>query len=81
MKVDISGTTIDLRIIILPIIYIVIGVVVFRIIKKIINKAINNKRNLKITQKQRVQTLSILIINIIKYIIVIFVSLAILSLY
>lgn len=81
MKVDISGTTIDLKIIILPIIYIVIGVVIFRIIKKIIQKAINNKRNLKITQKQRVQTLSILIINIIKYLIVIFVSLAILSLY
>ncbi len=81
MKINFSGINIDLKIVLLPIFYILIGVILFRIIKKIINKTINNKRNLKITQKQRVQTLSILIINIIKYLIVIFVALAILSLF
>ena len=81
MKVDFLQKTIDLKLIILPIVYIIIGVVVFSILKKVINKAINNQKNLKITQKQRIRTLSILIVNIIKYIIVIFVLLAILSIY
>ena len=80
MKIDFAGSTIDLKLIVLPIIYIVIGVVIFSIVKNIITKAIN-KKGLKITQKQRVQTLSTMIVNVIKYLIVVFVALAILSIY
>ena len=80
MKINFAGSTVDLKLIVLPIIYIVIGVVIFSIVKNIITKAIN-KKGLKITQKQRVQTLSTMIVNVIKYLIVVFVALAILSIY
>ena len=81
MKIELAGNVLDLKLIIFPILYIIIGTITFKIIKKLINKAINNKKSLKITQKQRVHTLSILVVNIIKYLIVIFVSLAILSIF
>ena len=80
MKINFAGSTVDLKLIVLPIIYIVIGVVIFSIVKNIITKTIN-KKGLKITQKQRVQTLSTMIVNVIKYLIVVFVALAILSIY
>ena len=81
MEVDILGITINLRLIILPIVYIIMGVISFKIIKRIIKKATDANKNLKTTQRQRIKTLRTLIINIIKYIIVIFVILAILSIY
>lgn len=81
MKLNIFGFNIDLMLIILPIIYIVIGIVVFAIIKKIIIQATNKKNKLRITQKQRIDTITTLLLNIIKYIIVILVVLAIISLY
>ena len=81
MKVDFLQKTIDLKLIILPIVYIVIGIVVFEIIKKLITRATTRKRILKATQKQRIQTLSAILLNIIKYLIVVLVILAIVSLF
>lgn len=81
MKVELLGYTINLKLIILPLIYIIIGIIIFNIIKKLILKATNRKRILKVAQKQRIETLSTLILNIVKYIVVILVVLAILSLY
>lgn len=73
---------IELKQIILPIIYIVLGTVSYGILKKIITK-ITNKKNVKLKaqQLQRVQTVKMLILNIIKYVIVILVILAVLSTY
>lgn len=76
---DFLGITINIKQIILPIVYILIGIVSFRILKRIIKKAASNKKNLKASQKQKIKTLEMLIINVVKYAIYIFVILAILS--
>jgi len=81
MKIDLLGYTINLKFIILPIVYITIGMIVFAIIKKIIVNATTKNKVLKVAQKQRVKTLSTVILNIIKYTIVILVILAIASLF
>ncbi len=71
---------INIKQLILPIIYIVIGLIVFCISKNLINQlTTKSKTNLNKQQKQRLNTVRILIINIIKYIIIIIVLLAILS--
>jgi len=80
MKVDLLGYTINLKFIILPLVYIIIGMIVFAIIKKLVLKT-TIKSKLKVAQKQRVKTLSMVILNIIKYTIVILVILAIVSLF
>lgn len=74
--------TIELRQIILPIIYIALGTLSYAILKKIIKNIINRK-NVKLNnqQLQRIQTVKMLILNIIKYVVVILVILAILSVY
>lgn len=79
--IDIFGQTLNIKLIVYPIVYIVIGVLVFNILKSLIKKATNSKMNLKASQKQRIKTLRTLIINLIKYLTVIFVLLSILSLY
>ena len=79
MKIDIAGNTVDLMIIIKPLINILIGYIIFRIIKSIIGKAIDKKQNLKATQKQRIKTIGSLLTNIFKYIIIILVFVSILS--
>ena len=81
MKINVLGYTINLRLIILPIIYIIIGIVIFSIIKGIIKKTTNRRKILKATQKQRIDTITTLLLNIIKYLIVILTVLAIISLY
>ena len=63
--------------IILPIIYIIIGIVIYEIIKKIINKMTKYNKNKQ--HYQRVETVKSLILNIIKYVIVIIVILGILA--
>ena len=68
----------DLSHILLPIAYIIIGVIVYNIIKKIVNKSMKLE-NLRPQHRQRAQTVSMLLLNIIKYIILIIVLLAILS--
>ena len=79
--INVFGIDINLELIILPIVYIVIGIVAFKFLKRIIVKATDRHKNLKAAQRQRVNTLRTLIINIIKYLIVIFVILAILSVF
>ena len=78
--ITIFGKSIELKVIILPIIYIIVGMICFMIIKKLINNAIN-KRNLKATQKQRINTLSTMITNIFKYIIIVLIILSVLSVF
>ncbi len=72
---------IDLNYIIYPIVYIIIGLISYHIIKNIINKITGNKKGIKKHQQQKVNTVRIIILNIIKYIIVILVLLAILSVF
>ena len=81
MKINVLGYTINLRLIVLPIIYIIIGIIIFSIIKSIIKKATNRRKILKATQEQRIDTITTLLLNIIKYIIVVLIILAIISLY
>jgi len=81
MFFNIFNTKINLSYIIFPILYIIVGIGIFKILKNMILKAIYRRKNLKATQKQRIQTLGYLIINIVKYIIVIFVILGILSIF
>ena len=77
---DVFGQTINVKLLVLPILYILIGTVVFNLLKGLINRA-TAKNNIKAIQKQRINTLRTLIINILKYMTVIFVILSILSLY
>ena len=78
---NIAKFQIDLKMIILPFVYIAIGVIAFKFLKKIIKKSTSRKNHLKASQKQRVDTLTVLIINLIKYIVVVLVVLSILSVF
>ena len=71
--------TIDLELIIRPVIYIIIGFIVFEIIKNLIKKAEDKSMLKKRHQKKRMKTINSLIINIIRYIIIVIVSTMILS--
>lgn len=75
--INVFNTTIDITKIVSPIIYIIIGVLAFKLIKKAITNT--GKKSGKNFQLQRVKTIKALLINIIKYMISIFVILAILS--
>ena len=81
MKINVLGYTINLKLIILPIVYIIIGIIIFSIIKSIIKKATIRRKILKASQRQRIETLTTVLVNIIKYIIVILVLIAILSVF
>lgn len=67
-----------------PIIYITLGVISYTILKKVINN-IFNKKNLKNLKKRhyqkRADTVRIMILNTLKYVIIIFVILAILTVF
>ncbi|MBR2828811.1 MAG: mechanosensitive ion channel [Bacilli bacterium] len=78
--IEFQGMKLDLKLIILPIINITIGIVVYLIIKNILKKVLE-KKQLKGTQLQRINTAKILIRNIIKYIIIFLVLLSILSVF
>lgn len=65
----------ELKQLLLPIIYIVVGMIIYEIIKKAILKLSASNSKLRKSQKHRLQTVNLLIINIIKYIIVIIVIL------
>ena len=80
MKFNILGLTISLTQIITPIIYIIVGIVIFQILKRLVNR-ISQKKGLKITQQQRIRTITMLLTNIVKYIIIIIVLLGILSVF
>ena len=70
---------IDFKHIIYPIIYIILGIICYKIAKKLINQALTKTPKLKGHQKQRANTIRIVILNIIKYIIGALVILAILA--
>ena len=74
--------TIELKHILLPVIFIVTGIVIYNILKATITKlSLSKTKRLNNEQLQRIKTVNMLIINVIKYIIVIVVALAILALY
>lgn len=79
--IELFNLKINLKLIILPLIYIIIGIIVYELIRKIITKlTINNKKYaLKKHQQQRIETLRILILNIVKYITVIIITIMILG--
>lgn len=79
--INLLGISFNIKLIIYPIIYIILGVLVFKITKNIIDKSSIMNKNLKAMQLQRINTLKILFTNLLKYLIVIFVVLSILSLY
>lgn len=79
--ITIFDKSIELKMIILPILYILVGVICFALIKRFLKRAINNRKNLKAAQKQRITTLTTMIINICKYIIIILIGLSILSVF
>ena len=71
---------IEIKNIVLPILYVIIGIILYKILKKTINKLmLGNIRRLKISQQYRLKTVNMLIVNIIKYVIVIIVILATLA--
>ncbi len=74
-------TNINITQIISPLIYILIGVVIYQVIKNIVEKSINTSKITTKAHQQRAKTLKMLILNIIKYITVILVTLAILSVF
>lgn len=75
---------IELKYFIYPIIFILVGYLLYKIFKNVITEAFN-KKNIKSIKnrhnQKRLDTIRVLILNLIKYIIIIFVIIAILSLY
>ena len=76
---DILGLKINIIQLILPIVYITFGSILFRILKKLILRATTKQTFIRKEQQQKVNTMRSLIVNIIKYTIVIIVLLAILA--
>ncbi len=73
---------INLKYITLPIIYILIGFLIYLIVKNILNGLFKSKSLLRKRHYQkRVDTLRAMLINIVKYIVIVFVSLAILTVF
>ena len=79
--IHLFGMDINIKLIVLPIIYIIVGIIIFYLIKRIIIKSTDRKIGLKATQRQRVNTFRTLIINFIKYIIIVLVILSIIAVY
>ena len=75
----IFGKKFQLALIIVPLIKVALGIIIFRIIKKIVKKMSFTKNNLKTTQKQKIETLKQMLINISRYIIIILVGISIMS--
>lgn len=76
---NIFGKNIDLIIIITPIVEILLGIVVFKIIEKMIKKMAFATNGVKAIQKQKIETLKEMIINIARYVIIILVGLSVLA--
>ena len=79
MRFEMGTINFDILKIVASIIYIIVGMVIFYIIKRLIVRASNQNKKLKITQQNRIRTINALVINIIKYCIVIVVILAVLA--
>lgn len=74
-----NSITIELRQIILPIAYIIIGFIVYKLLRNLIDKVMINSKKMKKQHLQRANTIRIVIINIVKYSIVVLVALAIMA--
>ena len=73
---------IDLKYFTLPIVYIAVGIIVYIILKRIISNVFTNRAfKTKRHYAKRANTLKVMLLNIIKYVIIIFVALAILTVY
>lgn len=81
--INLFNIELELKLLILPLVYIAVGTLVYGFIKRIITRLANNskKKITKAHQKQRVDTLMGLLCNIVKYIIVVIVLLIILRTY
>ena len=80
--ISLFSNDIELKYFILPIVYIIIGIIVYLLIQGFINHIFSSKRLLKKRHHQkRADTLRMMLLNIIKYIIVIFVVLSILTVF
>ncbi len=80
--INILDLNINVKNIIIAFVYIIIGLVIYSIISYFVNKAnVFRKKHLNKAQSQKIKTIQIVILNITKYLICIFVLLAILSLY
>lgn len=73
------GLKVEIIKIVMTIIYIIGGSILFKIIKNVVTKATSKRKVLKKEQEQKIRTMRSLILNIIKYVIVIIVLLAILA--
>ena len=73
--------TIDIEQIIFPIIYIIIGFIIYKLLKKLVNNILLKAPKMKKQHQQRANTIRIVILNIIKYSIMVIVLLAILAIY
>lgn len=71
--------TIDLEMIIRPLVYIIIGFAIYEVFRKLLNNAEKRSKIKKKHHQKRVKTINTLIQNIIKYVIIIFVFIAILA--
>lgn len=74
-----DSITIELEQIIFPIVYIIIGFVTYEVLKKLINKVMQKNSKMKNPHVQRANTIRIVILNVVKYSIVVVVLLAILG--
>ena len=74
-----DSITIDLKEIIFPVVYIIIGFIIYKVLKRLVNKVMLNNKKMKKQHLQRANTIRIVILNVIKYSIVVLVLLAILS--
>lgn len=79
MIIKYNNLSINILRIIIPIIYILIGFIIFQIVKKVILKSPIKYKRLNKEHQQKIKTIKILFINIIKYIIITIILLAILS--
>ena len=74
-----DSITIDLKEIIFPVVYIIIGFIIYKVLKRLVNKVMLNNKKMKKQHLQRANTIRIVILNVIKYSIVVVVLLAILA--
>ena len=74
-----NSVTIQLEQIIFTIIYVIIGFIVYKLLKKLVNKLMLNNTKMKKQHQQRANTIRIVILNVIKYSVVVIIILAILA--
>lgn len=74
-----DSISIEIEQIIFPIVYIAIGFVVYKLLKRLVNKIMLKTPKMKKQHQQRANTIRIVILNVIKYAIVVVVLLAILA--